>query len=68
MRDEQIQQAARKQSLQFPCALCHIGMAFSALMLLVGQQEGYPACKKLSGGVLAWLSVCSQLQTCILPS
>ena len=24
MRDEQIQQAARKQSLQFPCALCHI--------------------------------------------
>jgi len=24
--------------------------AFSALMLLVGQQEGHPACKKLSGG------------------
>jgi len=23
--------------------------AFSALMLLVGQQEGHPACKKLSG-------------------
>jgi len=30
--------------------------AFNALMLLVGQQEGHPACKKLSGGVLAWLS------------
>jgi len=30
---------------------------FSALMLLVGRQEGHPACKKLSGGVLAWLSV-----------
>jgi len=29
--------------------------AFSALMLLVGQQERYPACKKLSGGMLAWL-------------
>jgi len=28
--------------------------AFSASMLLVGQQEGHPACKKLSGGVLAW--------------
>jgi len=28
---------------------------FSALMLLVGQQEGHLACKKLSGGVLAWL-------------
>jgi len=30
--------------------------AFSALTLLVGRQEGHPACKKLSGGVLAWLS------------
>jgi len=35
----------------------HIQIAFSALMLLVGQQEGHPACKKLSGGVLDWLSV-----------
>jgi len=33
--------------------------AFSALTLLVGQQEGHPACKKLSGGVMAWLSVWS---------
>jgi len=24
-------------------------------MLLVGRQEGHPACKKLSGGMLAWL-------------
>ena len=31
-------------------------IAFSALMLLVGHQEGHPACKKLSGGMLAWLS------------
>ena len=30
--------------------------AFSALTLLVGRQEGHPACKKLSDGVLAWLS------------
>jgi len=28
-------------------------------MLLVGWQEGHPACKKLSGEVLAWLSVWS---------
>ena len=28
---------------------------FSALTLLVGQQEGNPAREKLSGGVLAWL-------------
>ena len=27
----------------------------SALMLLDGRQEGHPACKKLSGGMLAWL-------------
>jgi len=27
-------------------------LAFSALTLLVGWQEGHPACKKLSGGVL----------------
>ena len=31
--------------------------AFSALTLLVGRQEGHPACKKQSGGMLAWLSV-----------
>jgi len=30
-------------------------IAFSALMLLVGRQEGHPACKKLSGGMLALL-------------
>jgi len=34
--------------------------AFSALTLLVGWQEGHPACKKLSGEVLAWLSVWSK--------
>jgi len=27
----------------------------------VGQQEGHPACKKLSGEVLAWLSVWSKV-------
>ena len=42
--------------------------AFSALTLLVGRQEGHPACKKLSGGVLAWLSVWSKVQICIWPS
>ena len=42
--------------------------AFSALTLLVGRQEGHPACKKQSGGVLVWLSVWSQVQTCIRPS
>jgi len=31
----------------------HMLHAFSALTLLVGRQEGHPACKKLSGEVLA---------------
>jgi len=34
-------------------------------MLLVEQQEGHLACKKLSGGVLAWLTVWSEVQICI---
>ena len=57
---------------QVPCTDFHSLLddddAFSALMLLVGQQEGHPACKKLSGGVLAWLSVWSEVQTYIRPS
>ena len=40
-------------------------LAKSALTLLVGWQEGHPACKKLSGGVLTWLSDWSEVQTCI---
>jgi len=47
---------------------CILYNAFSALTLLVGRQEGHPACKKLSGGVLAWLFVWSDVQTCIWPS
>ena len=55
-------------SVTFP-VICHImDCAFSASTLLVGRQEGHPACKKLSGGVLAWLSVWSKVQTCIWPS
>jgi len=42
--------------------------AFSALTLLVGQQERHPACKKLSGGMLAWSYVWVKVQICIWPS
>ena len=49
------------------CILCNV-LAFSALTLLAGRQEGHPACKKPSSGVLAWLSVWSEVQTCIWPS
>jgi len=34
---------------------------YSALTLLAGRHEGHLARKKLSGGVLAWLSVCSEV-------
>ena len=59
-----ISSAPRSQILVSDQGSC----AFSALTLLVGRQEGHPACKKLSGGVLAWLSVWSEVQTCIWPS
>jgi len=38
----------------FSISVSDLNCAFSALTLLVGQQEGHPACKKMSGGVLAW--------------
>jgi len=41
--------------------LCLAPFTFSALTLLVGRQEGHPACKKQSGGVLVWLSVWSEV-------
>jgi len=36
--------------------------------LLNGWQEGHPACKKLSGGMLTWLFVWGKVQICIWPS
>jgi len=44
-----------------PDAVCGT-VAFSALTLLVGWQEGHPACKRLSGEILAWLSALSKVQ------
>jgi len=43
-------------------------LAFGAMTLLVGQQEGHPAYKKTEWWVLAWLSVSREVQTCIWPS
>jgi len=56
-------QSETKLSLQLS-----FGFAFSALTLLVAWQEGHPACKKLSGWVLVWLSASSEVQTYIWPS
>jgi len=45
------------QAVEIFSFLLHVSriIAFSALLLLVRQQEGHPACKKLSGGMLALL-------------
>jgi len=45
-----------------------IVLSSCALTLLVWWQEGHPACNKLSGWVLVWLSVWSDVQICIWPS
>ena len=57
-----------RSNTRFSTFLSVKSLAFRALTLLVGRQEGHPACKKLSGGVLAWLSVWSEVQTCLWPS
>jgi len=61
---------AQKYILKITCSPknCLQCFAFCALTLLVGRQEEHPAYKKLSGGVLAWLSVWSEVQTCMRPS
>jgi len=60
-----VSQNNSNQTAQYCCSMLS---AFSALTLLAGRQEGHPACKKLSGWVLAWLSVWSEMQTCVKPS
>jgi len=43
------------------CLVCTLfSVSAVALTLLVGRQEEHPACKKLSGEVLVWLSVWSE--------
>jgi len=49
------------------CACVKHTFAFSVFTLLVGWQEGHLACKILSGGVLAWLSVWGKVEICIWP-
>jgi len=39
--------------------LSHVG--FPAHVKIVSRIVSYPACKNLSGGVLVWLSVCSEV-------
>jgi len=48
--------------------LLDLFFAFSALTLLVGQQEWHLACKKLSGGIVAWLRVWVKVQIYIWSS
>ena len=52
----------------FTASVLSHSVQYSALTLLVVRQEGHLVCKKLSGGVLAWLFVWSGVQICIWPS
>ena len=45
-----------------------IQIAFSALTLFAGRQEEHLACKKLTDEVLAWLSICSEVQMICIQS
>ena len=62
-----IETKGRALRVGFLCSII-ISQLLCSLTLLVGRQEVYPVCKKLSGWVLVWLSVWSELQTCIWPS
>jgi len=55
--------ADRKTNEQIYQVITEVSIAFSASTLLVGRQERHPTCKKLSGGVLAWLSAWSEVRT-----
>ena len=57
-------QSSRQQELS---SERRVLLCFGDLTLLVVWKEGHPACKN-SSGVLAWLSVWSEVQTCIWPS
>jgi len=50
-------------SCQIIFTTCYRYTAFSAVALLVGRQEGHPACKKLSGGVVICLERGADLHT-----
>ena len=50
------------RNLDLMFILCYSIFALGALTLLVERQEEHPACKKLSGELLAWLSVWSKVQ------
>jgi len=49
-------------------AWCYSSMPSVLWRCWLGGRKGIRPVKKLSGGVLAWLSVWSEVQTCILPS
>jgi len=49
-------------------AILYTEICLQCFLLLVGWQEGHPACIKLSVGVLALLSVWGEVQICVWSS
>ena len=68
----QVEKEAEDDGATTARAVCHCRRSFlptaarcnpfTALRLLVGRTKGHPACRKLSGGMLAWLSVWSEVR------
>jgi len=56
-----------KNTLYHFTVIVRLSAVLVLLMLLLGWQEGHLA-YKLTDGVLAWLSVCGEVQICIWPS
>ena len=48
--------------------LAELFICSDLLLSLQCFDAAWAACKKLSGGVLAWLSAWSEVQTCVRPS
>jgi len=44
------------------CVCVSVCVCVCLCVCVCGRQEGHPACNKLSGGVLAWLSVWIEVQ------
>jgi len=61
-------QNLRPSNVIFQRPSCGARIAVASGFIAGTAPVGHPACKKQSGGVLAWLSVWSEVQTCIWPS
>jgi len=66
--EETVTELSTAISVKRLCVCCSLQCFDAVGWVTVSQTpEGHPACKKLSGEVLVWLSVWSIVHTCIWP-